>query len=196
MSNTNGKSQAESQSQVNAQAQNQGKPDPNSQPVRWTPLKEELAPNRLPKQVQVGKLEGVLPAEVQWIAEGRVPRGALCVVAGEPGSCKSLLAVEWAARVSNGQDPRDGVLIAHAADMPAPILRARLDAAGATIERLAVATLGWPQPGDDCSLAELERRVIALAFVYQLGRDAFLIVIDNLEAWAASLDETPSRARI
>ena len=81
------------------------------------------------------------PAAVQWLADGRAPQGALCVVAGEPGTCKSLLATDWAARVSNGCEQRDAALIAHAADLPAPILRARLDAAGATIQRVAMATL-------------------------------------------------------
>ena len=146
--------------------------------------------------MQAEKLEGIAAAEVEWLADARAPQGALCVVAGEPGTCKSLLATEWAARVSNGGGQRDAALIAHAADLPAPILRARLDAAGAAVQRVAVATLRWPEPGDDASLTELQRRVDALACNIDQGNDARLIVVDNLEAWAGGLDAAPCRARI
>ncbi len=162
---------------------------------RWRPRDEELSPNRFTKGVGVSSLEGVEPTMVQWIAAGRLPQGALCVVAGESGSCKSLLAVEWAARASEGAEDRDAALIAHAADMPAPILRARLDAAGAVIDRVAAATLRWPIPGDDCSFDELDRRVMALACGIQEGRAANLLIVDNLEAWACNFDHKPCRAR-
>jgi putative DNA primase/helicase len=200
MSQTNGDSQVngneQAREQAEAKAQAKAVWGPRSDEMRWTPFDAKYDPNGQAKKVQVGKLAGFRPVEVSWMAEGRLPQGALCVVAGEPGSCKSLLAVEWAARLSNQRGYRDAALFAHAADMPAPTLRARLDKAGATIERIAVATLAWPEPGDDCSLEELERRVMALACGIQFGYDANMIVIDNLEAWAASLDETPSRARI
>ncbi len=171
-----------------------GAPTPLSE--RWLSIGGENGLKGRSKQVRAGRAEGIVPAEVQWLADARAPQGALCVVAGEPGTCKSLLATEWAARVSNGCGQRDAGMIAHAADLPAPILRARLDAAGATIQRVAMATLRWPEPGDDASLAELDRRVAALACGIDEGNDARLIVVDNLEAWAGGLDAAPCRARI
>ncbi|HVX59174.1 MAG TPA: AAA family ATPase [Pirellulales bacterium] len=148
------------------------------------------------EQVGLSILKQVEPAKVEWIADGRVARGALCVVAGETGTCKSLLAVEWAASASRGTGEADAALIAHAVDMPAPLLRARLDAADAKIERVAGASLAWPQPGDDVSLAALDRRVATLAAGMQEGRACNLLIIDNLEAWAGGLDAAACRARI
>ena len=67
---------------------------------------------------------------------------------------------------------------------------------GATVKRVAFATLRWPEPGDDASLAELDRRVAALACGIAEGNDARLIVVDNLEAWAGGLDAAPCRSRV
>jgi hypothetical protein len=170
--------------------------EPETLSTRWISIGGENRTKGRSQQVRAERAEGVAPAAVQWLADGRAPQGALCVVAGEPGTCKSLLATEWAARVSNGREHRDAALIAHAADLPAPILRARLDAAGATIQRVAMATLRWPEPGDDASLAELDRRVAALACGIDEGNDARLIIVDNLEAWAGGLDAAPCRARV
>lgn len=178
-----------------AKQQSESPPQVKFPSSRWLPRDEALSPDRFTKGVGVSSLEGVEPAAVRWIAAGRVPQGALCVVAGESGSCKSLLAVEWAARASEGAEDRDAALIAHAADMPAPILRARLDSAGAVIDRVAAATLRWPLPGDDCSFDELDRRVMALACGIQEGRAANLLIVDSLEAWAGSLDQKHCRAR-
>ncbi len=148
------------------------------------------------EQVELSILKQVAPAKVEWIAEGRAPQGALCVLAGETGTCKSLLAVDWAAGMSQGTEVADAALIAHAVDMPGPLLRARLDAAEANVERVGLATLAWPQQGDDVSLDALDRRVATLAAGMQDGRACKLLVIDNLEAWAGGLDASPCRARI
>ena len=170
--------------------------EPETLSKRWISIGGENGAKGRSQQVYAEPAEEIAAAEVQWLADARAPQGALCVVAGEPGTCKSLLATEWAARVSKGCGQRDAALIAHAADLPAPILRARLDAAGATIKRVAMATLRWPEPGDDASLAELDRRVAALACGIDEGNDARLIVVDNLEAWAGGIDAAPCRARV
>ncbi|HVX61243.1 MAG TPA: AAA family ATPase, partial [Pirellulales bacterium] len=149
---------------------------PDALATRWISIGGENGAKGRSQQVYAERAEQISAAEVEWLADARAPQGVLCVVAGEPGTCKSLLATEWAARVSNGREQRDAALIAHAADLPAPILRARLDAAGATIQRVAMATLRWPEPGDDASLAELDRRVAALACGIDEGNDARLII--------------------
>ncbi|HVX64483.1 MAG TPA: AAA family ATPase [Pirellulales bacterium] len=184
------KSQAKAQVQVREQL------PPAPQTPRWTLPDDAFALHDGSEQVGLSILKHLEPAQVEWLAEARLPRGALCIVAGETGTCKSLLAVEWAAGTSQGTGAADAALLAHAVDMPAPLLRARLDAAGANVERVAVATLGWPRPGDDVSLDELDRRVATLAAGMQDGRACKLLVIDNLEAWAGGLDASPCRARI
>ncbi len=141
----NGQAQAKEQRlEINAGAK------PATLSTRWISIGGQNGAKGRSQQVYAERAEEIAAAEVQWLADARAPQGALCVVAGEPGTCKSLLATEWAARVSNGCGQRDAALIAHAADLPAPILRARLDAAGATIQRVAMATLRWPRTGRRC----------------------------------------------
>lgn len=179
---------------VSVQVQTREQRPAQSELSRWALPEDAFALDEGSEQVELSILKSVAPAKVEWIAEGRAPQGALCVVAGETGTCKSLLAVDWAAGMSQGTEYADAALIAHAVDMPGPLLRARLDAAEANVERVGLATLAWPQPGDDVSLDALDRRVATLAAGMQDGRACKLLVIDNLEAWAGGLDASPCRA--
>lgn len=53
------------------------------------PFKEKLAPNRWTKRVQLSKFEATKPETVEWVADGRMRRDALCLAKGECGSCKA-----------------------------------------------------------------------------------------------------------
>jgi hypothetical protein len=85
------------------------------------------------------------PEPVRWLWEGRVPCGKVTLLDGEPGSGKSLLALEMAARVSRGaamplsrskpQGPAD-VLVFNDDDTVADTIRPRLEAAGADLTRV------------------------------------------------------------
>ena len=48
------------------------------------------------------RISDVAPKPVEWLWEGRVPCGKVTLLDGEPGSGKSLLAIDLAARVSRG----------------------------------------------------------------------------------------------
>ena len=148
------------------------------------------------KELGLAPLDAARPVEIRWIAGGRVPLGALSVLAGETGSAKSLLAVEWAARESEGNGDTDAALIAHAADMPVEFLRARLDAAGGDARKVAALTLEWPEVSEEFTIGKLLSRVAAIAAAIQAGRAGKLVIIDNLEAWAGNLHQAPSRARL
>lgn len=87
-----------------------------------------------------------IPAQpVQWLWEGRIPLGKVTLLDGEPGSGKSLMALDLAARVSRGQamplsrsrpaGPAD-VVIFNADDNLADTVRPRLEAAGADLSRI------------------------------------------------------------
>lgn len=90
-------------------------------------------------------LSEVQSKPVQWLWEGRVPFGKMTLLDGEPGSGKSLLALELAARVSRGaamplsrarsQGPAN-VVIYNDDDNLADTIRPRLDAAGADVTRI------------------------------------------------------------
>ena len=89
-------------------------------------------------------LAEIQPEPVQWLWEGRIPRGKLTLLEGEPGVGKSSLTLELAARVSRGSpmplvkthsEPAN-VVIFSADDGLADTVRPRLDAAGADLTRI------------------------------------------------------------
>lgn len=82
---------------------------------------------------------------VQWLWEGRVPFGKVTLLDGEPGSGKSLLALDLAARVSRGaamplerEKPPgpSNVVIYNDDDNLADTIRPRLEAASADLTRI------------------------------------------------------------
>lgn len=82
---------------------------------------------------------------VQWLWEGRIPFGKVTLLDGEPGTGKSLLAMDVAARVSRGtvmphsrQKPASAanVVLFNDDDNLADTIRPRLEAAGADLSRI------------------------------------------------------------
>ncbi len=71
--------------------------------------------------------------EIEWLLEGRIPRGMITLVAGRPGQGKSLFSAWLAARVSQ----RDGgVIFSNDEDLKAETSRPRLRLAGADLNRV------------------------------------------------------------
>lgn len=86
-------------------------------------------------------------AKIDWLWKGRLPRGALSVVEGDPGVSKSTLIVELAARISRGDNWPDGMegsegssIIFNAEDAEGSVIVPRLIAAGADLEKVEVDT--------------------------------------------------------
>jgi AAA domain len=83
---------------------------------------------------------------VQWLWSGRVPRGGLTVLAGEPGLGKSLLSVWLASRLSRGElggTPAASLLLT-AEDSREHTVLPRLVAAGAELDQVV-----FPPPAID-----------------------------------------------
>jgi predicted ATP-dependent serine protease len=90
-------------------------------------------------------LSEVQSKPVQWLWEGRVPFGKVTLLDGEPGTGKSLLAFDLAARVSRGgamplsrakaAGPAN-VIIYNDDDNLADTVRPRLEAAGADLSKV------------------------------------------------------------
>lgn len=121
---------------------------------------------------------------VQWLWEGRIPFGKLTLLDGEPGSGKSALILDLAARVSRGLAMpmmRGGVAPANVVifnddDSIADTIRPRLEAADADLERIHV----------------MERTIDAETIA---PLKPALIVIDPLAAYLClSCDVPPRRA--
>jgi hypothetical protein len=92
-------------------------------------------------------LSSVKPEELRWLWEGRLPRGKLITIDGDPSVGKSTLAVDIAAHVSMGKPWPDGapceqgdVLILSAEDGLADTIRPRTDAAGGDPARIHALT--------------------------------------------------------
>ncbi|HQU44910.1 MAG TPA: AAA family ATPase [Pirellulales bacterium] len=91
------------------------------------------------------------PAEPpEWLWPGHVELGQLTLVGGEPGSGKSLLACDLAARITAGRPWPDGaaacqpasVLLVASGDEVSGLMRPRLEAAGADVDRVHVLPIG------------------------------------------------------
>src|SRR5262245_18675880 len=98
----------------------------------------------------MGTINWTTLAEVQsrpvnWLWDGRIPYAKVTLLDGEPGSGKSLLALDLAARVSRGAamphsrvkpaGPANVVLF-NEDDNLADTIRPRLEAAGADLTRI------------------------------------------------------------
>jgi hypothetical protein len=91
------------------------------------------------------RLSEVIPEPVRWLWEGRIPLGKVTLLDGDPGVGKSTLAMELAARVTNGsamplvkgppRGPAD-VVIFSGDDGLADTVLPRLKAAGADLSRI------------------------------------------------------------
>ncbi len=105
---------------------------------RLSQVPEELRPGherlKEPKGVLLSEVER---EEVVLLWEGRIPRGKITVLDGDPGLGKSAFTTDLAARVSVGRTfpdgtecPEGGVVLMNAEDGLADTIRPRLDAAG------------------------------------------------------------------
>ncbi len=86
-------------------------------------------------------LGGVEELPVDWLWEERIPLGALTVLDGHPGTGKSTITMDLAARLSTGRRMPDGsrgimgpTLLLSAEDMLARPIKARLEAAEANLD--------------------------------------------------------------
>ncbi len=87
----------------------------------------------------------VAAERVQWLWDGRIARGKLTVVDGDPGQGKSTLTTDLAARISTGTPLPGGtrtvpaaVVLLSAEDGVGDTIRPRLEAAGADTTRVFV----------------------------------------------------------
>ena len=145
----------------------------------------------------------IAPATVRWLWESYIARGKLAILDGDPGTGKSFVALDLAARLSRGGPLPGGqvldrphtTLLLSAEDHAGDTIRPRLIAAGADLSRVHIVTaLGMdlaplPQfPADVPDLGQLIR-----------FHSADLVVLDPLlpffprEVWA-NHDQSVRRA--
>lgn len=138
------------------------------------------------------RLSEVAPEQVLWLWPGRIPRGKVTIVDGDPGLGKSTLVEgDIAARVTTGSPWPDGqpcpvgaVVILTAEDGLADTIRPRLDAHGADSNRV-IAFEAVEYGPDEERLPSLALDIARIeAAVVREG--AVLVVIDVLMAFLGS----------
>lgn len=120
-------------------------------------------------------LAEVKPERVNWLWPGRVPRGMLTLLVGDPGLGKSLLTIDLAAKVSRAEAD---VLLLSAEDHAGATIRPRAEAAGAYLERIHL--VGVRREGFDDGIA-LPNDADALGRLASEHK-ARLIIVDPLSA--------------
>lgn len=137
---------------------------------------------------------------IRWLWQGRIARGKVSMLAGNPGLGKSQVTVSMAAVVSTGgtwpvdRTPceRGRVIFLSAEDDPADTIRPRLEASGADLSRVFILDAvveGYRSDGGKVVRAfnlakDMERLGALLA---EIG-DVALIVIDPITAYLGEAD--------
>jgi putative DNA primase/helicase len=165
----------------------------------------KLRPESRAQMTDVGLLNTRCLADIEakplrWLWPGRVARGKLTIIAGNPGLGKSQITASIAAVVTTGgrwpvdcqQSPHADVLFLTAEDDPADTLRPRLEAAGADLARVHVidgVTKGYTGDGSRKTRAfSLDDDLQALeAKLAELG-DVAVVVIDPITAYLGDTD--------
>lgn len=137
----------------------------------------------------------VEPRPVRYLVHPYLPRGALCLLEGDPGTRKSFVATELAAAVTRGRSPLDGTPIADLprrdvlylnAEDPAAVVKERATRAGARLSRLHLLTHDTLAPLSD---------VATYRKLLEKHRPA-LVVLDPLQAFLGGSGATsPARVR-
>lgn len=142
------------------------------------------APLLLPYAERVADIP---PERVEWLSMSRLAVGKITVLDGDPGLGKSTLALDWAAKLTRGENlpygpvnrPR-GVLILSAEDGKGDTIRPRLEAAGADLTRVFLFEM---RDEDGRSyLPSLPEHLEALGSQIE-ATDAVLVIIDPLVAY-------------
>jgi hypothetical protein len=145
------------------------------------------------------RLSDIESRPVSWLWQGRIPRGKLTIIAGNPGLGKSQITASIAAVVtSGGQWPVDrtrcasgNVLFLTAEDDAADTLRPRLEAAGANLTRVHIiegVTAGYTGDGARRDrVFSLEQDLSLAEKLSEIGGVSALI-IDPISAYLGSTD--------
>jgi len=145
-------------------------------------------------RLHIVTLADIEPEKVEWLWRGRVPRGKVTLIAGDPGGGKSFVTLAIAAAVTTGRalpdDPAThepgSVLLWNGEDGIADTIRVRAETCGVNLGLLHAIEGVLDEDGRTCSfnlraLHHLETEV-------KRRGDVRLVVIDPLSALLAGVD--------
>jgi hypothetical protein len=133
---------------------------------------------------------------VQWLWPGRIARGKVTIVAGEPGLGKSQLTCAIAAAVTTGgawpceegRSPSGSVIILSAEDDASDTICPRLDAAGADARRVMVVSAVKVDHGQGRRSFNLQSDLALLESEIDRLGDALLVIIDPVSSYLGHVD--------
>lgn len=165
------------------------------------PPSEEQVANEIPNPplAVVRRLSDVKALPIQWLWPGRIARGKISMIAGDPGLGKSQLTLNMAALVSHGGVwPVDGsrceqgsVILLSAEDSVADTIRPRLEAAGADLGHIHIldAVRVRDSNGDPAQRGfTLQEDLPALADTIRRAGNVSLVIIDPVSAYLGGTD--------
>jgi hypothetical protein len=137
----------------------------------------------------------VEPEALEWLWPGRFPMGKFSIIAGDPGTGKSMTTIDMVARVSTGRawpdlpnDPtavRTSIMM-NMEDDAADTIRPRLDAAGADVRRVHIMDGQRARDGRE-STYSLADGIETLEYAIR-ETGAELVTIDPLSAYLGAKD--------
>lgn len=147
------------------------------------------------------RASNVSKQELRWLWPGRIPRGKLTLIAGDPGLGKSLVCADIAARVTTGapwpgepappeseRRPPENVWMISCEDDEADTLRPRLDAANADCKRVLFVQGVGTADAKHIYTIRLDRHVAWMEVACEQGDVPALIVIDPITAYLGDVD--------
>lgn len=140
------------------------------------------------------------PKSIDWIWYGRLAKGMLTMEIGDPGHGKSQLTCYISACVTTGRAWADGspgirprsVIMLNAEDLPAEVIRPRLDAAGADVRKVklvgSMLTVTDGKKGRKSRLLSLKEDLRRIELLIDEIGDVGLIVVDPISAYCGGTD--------
>ena len=130
---------------------------------------------------------------INWLWEGRIAKGKVTLIAGDPGLGKSQTTIDIASVVSRGgkfpgakQCVKGKVLLFSAEDDPADTIVPRLVATGADLSQISIFSM-VKRDGKD-SFFDLSKDVALLGDILRKENDISLIVVDPITAFLGDAD--------
>lgn len=143
------------------------------------------------REIILQTLNDIKTVQISWAVPGLFPRGVVSVLAGEPATGKSFLAIEIAAKISVGGSIANGsaclkgkALLFCGEDSPHRV-KERLHAGGADIENV-VFTTGAAQGADGSGRVNLINDLPSLEMILINNPDIEVVVFDTLHLFMSS----------
>lgn len=144
------------------------------------------------------RMDTVEPEKIDWLWKKKIAKGKINLLVGDPGLGKSLVALDWIARVTTGNNWPDGTLngqpgravLLSFEDDAADTIRPRLDAASANVSLVTLLQgVSWydvEAKTETVRPFDLQRDISALDEA--ISQECKLLVIDPISACLGSTD--------